>query len=140
MLKKMLLLPYSNNDRFEKEVSCEFWLISQKIYVSCDKMNAFFSQEQARTLEKLDNSQIGIKCNVTLTKSEEELFGRSGKTDANVCSTLIHELKAQKLDLNNMLNCWMEFTEKVEEFSSVETDIRNKVRKLRTQINLLLGY
>ncbi|XP_033230101.1 uncharacterized protein LOC117181490 [Belonocnema kinseyi] len=104
MPKKMLLLLNSNNGRFEEKKLAE----------------------QARTLEKLENSQIGTKCSVTLSKSEEELFGRLGKTDANVYSDLIHEIRAQKLHLDNILNCWSEFAETVTEFSSVETDIRNQ--------------
>ena len=68
---------------------------------------------------------------MNLSKSEEELFGNSFKTDANICSALIRELKSQKLQLNNMFKSWMEFSTMVEDFSLGETDIRNKVRKLQ---------
>lgn len=95
-------------------------------------------QNQARTLKKLEHNLIGIKCNVTLSKSEEELFCRSDETNS-VCCILIRELRSQTQDLNEMLNCWVEFDNMLEEFTLTELDIQNKVRTINFAKNSVIA-
>ncbi|XP_043482492.1 uncharacterized protein LOC122511366 [Leptopilina heterotoma] len=87
-------------------------------------------QTQVRALKKLEHKLIGIKCNVTLTKSEEELFSRSDETNSTVCCTLIREFSHQVQHLNRILNFWTDFDNMLEEFLSNELYIQNKLSDL----------
>ncbi|XP_024938025.1 uncharacterized protein LOC112493616 [Cephus cinctus] len=108
----------------------EFMPCSDKCH--CSLLDAICSLkerilDQARILSEMDSVNGEARCNVKLTNSEERLFGGTIKSDSLVCYILIRELRAQRQDLKDMTNRWVEFINMADRFALKSADIRNRL-------------